>query len=130
MKRYTDPSPDTWKELSQRPQLGLEFLESAVRNVLNRVKKSGDQAIKEFTLQFDKVSIDDLRVSTTEIREAEEKLPSDLKDAIRIAAQNIEKFHVAQRRDITRVETMPGVTCWRKGVAIDKVGIYIPGGSA
>lgn len=130
MKRYTDPAPDTWKELSQRPQLGLEFLESAVRNVLNRVKKSGDQAIKEFTLQFDKVSIDDLRVSVAEIREAEDKLPADLKDAIRIAAQNIEKFHAAQRRDVTRVETMPGVTCWRKGVAIDKVGIYIPGGSA
>jgi len=130
MKRYTDPKPDTWKELSLRPQLGLEFLESAVRNVLNRIKKSGDQAIKEFTLQFDKVSVDDLHVSTAEIKEAEEKLPADLKDAIRTAAQNIEKFHGAQRRDVTRVETMPGVTCWRKGVAIDKVGIYIPGGSA
>jgi histidinol dehydrogenase len=130
MKRYTDPSSNTWKELSQRPQLGLEFLESAVRNVLNRVKKSGDQAVKEFTLQFDKVTINDLRVSAAEIREAEEKLPVSLKDAIRIAAQNIEKFHAAQKREVMRVETMPGVTCWRKGVAIDKVGIYIPGGSA
>jgi histidinol dehydrogenase len=130
MKRYTDPAPDTWAALSQRPQLGLEFLESAVRNVLTRVKKSGDQAIRDFTLQFDKVSVDDLRVSAAEVREAEEKLPADLKDAIRTAAQNIEKFHAAQRRDVTRVETMPGVTCWRKGVAIDKVGIYIPGGSA
>jgi histidinol dehydrogenase len=130
MQLYNNPSRETWKQLTQRPQIELEFLESSIRNILNRVKKSGDQALKDLTLQFDKVSIDNLVVSATEIAEAEKSLPPELKDAIRIAAANIEKFHKAQRREIMKVETTPGVVCWRKAVAIDKVGIYIPGGSA
>ena len=130
MKTFKNPSAETWKELTQRPQLELEFLESSVRNVLNRVKKSGDQALKELTLQYDKVSVEELKVSASEIAEAEESLSGDLKNAIRIAASNIEKFHAAQKRETLKVETMPGVSCWRKGVPIDKVGIYIPGGTA
>jgi histidinol dehydrogenase len=130
MQLYNNPSRETWKQLTQRPQIELEFLESSIRNILNRVKKSGDQALKDLTLQFDKASIDNLAVSATEIAEAEKSLSSELKDAIRVAAANIEKFHKAQRREIMKVETTPGVLCWRKAVAIDKVGIYIPGGSA
>lgn len=130
MKIFNNPPSSTWKELTQRPQIGLEFLESSVRNVLNRVKKSGDQALRELTLQFDKVSIDQLAVSAAEITEAEKSLSQELKKAIQTAAANIEKFHAAQRREVLKVETMPGVMCWRKGVSIDKVGIYIPGGSA
>lgn len=130
MKIYNNPSVETWSELTKRPQLELEFLESSVRNVLNRVKKSGDDALRELTLQYDKVQVSDLHVSQSEITEAEKSLSSELKDAIRTAATNIEKFHAAQRRDVLKVETTAGVTCWRKGVAIDKVGIYIPGGSA
>jgi histidinol dehydrogenase len=130
MKIFNNPPPSTWKELTLRPQIGLEFLESSVRNVLNRVKKSGDNAVRELTLQFDKVSVEQLAVTREEIADAEKSLPAELKKAIQTAAANIEKFHAAQRRDVLKVETMPGVTCWRKGVPIDKVGIYIPGGSA
>jgi histidinol dehydrogenase len=130
MQLYNNPSRETWKQLAQRPQIELEFLESSIRNILNRVKKSGDQALKDLTLQFDKVSIDDLAVSSSEIAEAERSLSPELKDAIRVAAANIEKFHKAQRRETMKVETTSGVVCWRKAVAIDKVGIYIPGGSA
>lgn len=130
MKTYTDPTPDTWAELCQRPQLELEFLESSVRNVLNRVRKSGDEALLELTARYDKVQLPSLAVDAAEIEAAGRALPETLKDAIRTAAANIEKFHAAQRRDVLKVETTPGVHCWRKGVAIDKVGIYIPGGSA
>lgn len=130
MKTYTNPTPDTWDELCQRPQLELEFLESSVRNVLNRVRKSGDEALLELTAQYDKVQLQSITVSAAEVAAASKTLPEALKDAIRTAAANIEKFHAAQRRDVLKVETTPGVHCWRKGVAIDKVGIYIPGGSA
>lgn len=130
MKIYNNPPRETWAELTRRPQIELGFLDSSVRNILNRVKQSGDKALREFTLQYDKVVVDDLVVSEAEIREAGEKLPEDLKTAIRIAAGNIEKFHAAQRTTPQIVETMPGITCWRKGVPIQKVGIYIPGGSA
>jgi len=130
MKIFNNPSPETWTDLCKRPQLELEFLESSVRNVINRVKKSGDDALRELTLQFDKATVQEFGVTTDEIAEAEKKLSAELKDAIRTAAGNIEKFHAAQKRDVLKVDTMPGVSCWRKGVAIDKVGIYIPGGSA
>jgi histidinol dehydrogenase len=130
MKLYTNPAKETWPQLTVRPQLALEFLESSVRNILNRVKKSGDSALKELTLQFDRVSVQQLAVTEAEFIAAEKLLDAALKDAIRTAAANIEKFHAAQRKDTVKIETTPGVTCWRKGVAIEKVGIYIPGGSA
>lgn len=130
MKIFNNPSSDTWKELVTRPQIELEFLESSVRNVLNRVKKSGDEALRELTLQFDKVSVSQLQVTAEEIEEAKKSLSVELRKSIETAADNITKFHAAQKREVTKVETMPGVTCWRKGVPIDKVGIYIPGGSA
>jgi histidinol dehydrogenase len=130
MKIFDNPARESWFGLLQRPQLELEFLDGAVRNVLNRVKKSGDSAVRELTLQFDKVSVETLQVSDDELAKATASLSEDLKKAIQTAAANIEKFHAAQRRELVKVETTPGVTCWRKAVAIDKVGIYIPGGSA
>lgn len=130
MKIFNSPSKETWPSLALRPQMELEFLESSVRNVLNRVKKSGDDALRELTLQFDKVSVQNLQVSKEEFESAEKSLTNSLKDAIRTAADNIEKFHAAQKREVVKIETTPGVTCWRKGVPIEKVGIYIPGGSA
>ncbi len=130
MKIFNNPSKENWAPLLQRPQLELEFLDSAVRNILNRVKKSGDSALRELTLQFDKVAVDTLQVTSSEIQQAEKTLSEDLKNAIRTAASNIEKFHAAQKREVVKIETMPGVTCWRKAIGIDKVGIYIPGGSA
>jgi len=130
MKIFTNPPKETWPELAQRPQLELEFLESAVRNLLNRVKKSGDSALRELTLQFDKASIQNFLVSKEETSEAVESIAPALQKSIRIAAANIEKFHAAQKRDFPEIETMAGVSCWRRSVPIDKVGIYIPGGSA
>ncbi len=130
MKIEDNPSKDKWKKLCERPQLELEYLDSSVRNILARVKKSGDEALVEFTKQFDQVELAELQVTKKEIAEAIKFIPSTLKSAIETATKNIEKFHQAQKRETLEVETMPGIMCWRKSVAIDKVGIYIPGGSA
>jgi histidinol dehydrogenase len=130
MNVYKNPDKRMWKELTQRPQLELGFLESSVRNILNRVKVSGDHALRELTMQFDKVTLNDLQVTKEEIHQARQQVPPELKKAIEAAAENITKFHAAQKRDLQVMETMPGVKCWRKAVPITKVGIYIPGGTA
>ena len=130
MKRAENPSRESWKELVQRPQLELGFLESAVRNILNRVKRSGDTALRELTLQFDKTELTNLQVTEQEIADAGQSLQPKLRDAIKVAAANVEKFHALQKRESQEVETMPGVLCWRKPLPIEKVGIYIPGGTA
>ena len=130
MNIYRNPSREMWNELTRRPQIELGFLDSSVRNILNRVKKSGDQAIRDLTLQFDKVALQDLEVTKEEIHQARQQLSAELKMAIETAADNITKFHTVQKRDPIVVETMPGVRCWRKAVPISRVGIYIPGGTA
>lgn len=130
MQTFINPSPKTWPALCERPQVELEFLENSVKNILARVQRSGDDALREFTRQFDKAEVTTLQLSQQEIDEAINTVPAELKAAIQTAASNIEKFHAAQKQTLTPVETMPGVTCWRKAVAIQKIGIYIPGGSA
>jgi histidinol dehydrogenase len=130
MRVVINPARADWSQLCERPGLELEFLESAVKNVLTRVKSSGDAALRALTQQFDQVTIDELAVSLKEIAAAEKLLEEDLKSAIRVAAANIEKFHEAQKISLLEIETMPGVLCWRKAVPIGKVGIYIPGGTA
>lgn len=114
----------------QRPTFDSSSLEETVRNILNEVKTNGDEAIRKFTLQFDNADIDELRVSDKEIDGSEKMLSDDLKQAIVTAKDNIEKFHAVQLKIPEMVETMPGVLCWRKAVAIEKIGLYIPGGSA
>src|ERR1700704_4776103 len=99
MKIYKNPKRETWAALCQRPEIELEFLESSVKNILNRIKVSGDRALLELTEQFDKVRITELRVTQQEITEAEGRLPLTLKNAIKAAAANIEKFHGAQGRE-------------------------------
>lgn len=113
-----------------RPLIDSSSLEDTVRNILQEVKKKGDEAVRRFTLQFDKADITDLRVSDKEIDESEKSLSDELKQAIFTAKNNIEKFHSLQLKDTEFVETMPGVECWRKAVAIEKVGLYVPGGTA
>lgn len=130
MKTINNPPKSQWPVLCERPQIELDFLEGSVKNIINRVRKSGDDAVRELTLQFDKVQVGELQVSEKEIAEAAATIPSTLKTAILAAAKNIEVFHAAQKRITEKIETMPGVTCWRKATAIQKVGIYIPGGSA
>ncbi|MBX2941259.1 MAG: histidinol dehydrogenase [Cyclobacteriaceae bacterium] len=130
MKEYINPAPAAWPELCQRPSLELEFLEGSVKNIINRVKVSGDEALKELSLQIDKVALDSFRVTENEINLAETQVSQELKQAIRTAAANITKFHKAQQYETLYVDTMPGVRCWRKAVPIEKVGIYVPGGTA
>ncbi|QLH31611.1 MAG: histidinol dehydrogenase [Cyclobacteriaceae bacterium] len=130
MKRVYHPPVNQWAELCKRPQLDLTFLEGNVNNILERVHKSGDAALLEFTQKFDHVTLQNLQVSASEIEEAIQSLSGELKSAILAASKNIEVFHMAQKRSIEKIETMPGVTCWRKATPVQTIGIYIPGGTA
>ena len=124
------PAKAEWTALLKRPTLDIEALRTTVCQVLDRVRNEGDSAIIEYEALFDKVNLDTLSVSEAEMDEAEKLLPEELKAAIVLAHANIEKFHLAQRFEGRRVETVSGVTCWQKGVAIERVGLYIPGGTA
>lgn len=130
MKIYKYPERSEWPALLERPVADAVSLEQTVKQVLQQVKEKGDEAIRQFTLQFDKVAIDELLVQEEEFAKAEQALPAELKAAILIAKSNIETFHKKQLSEPEWIETMPGVQCWRKNVAIEKVGLYIPGGTA
>ncbi len=130
MQTFFYPNKKDWGQLLQRPSFDNNSLQEKVRSVLNEVKLNGDAAIKKFTQQFDAVELNDCIVDEIEINEACSLLAPDLKQAIQQAANNITAFHQKQTADITVIETMPGVKCWRKAVGIEKVGLYIPGGSA
>lgn len=130
MQVYKYPSPQEATEIIRRPVLDLSEIESRVKPVLEEVKSRGDFALKKFALDFDNMLIDEFRVSKQELLAAAESLDPELKEAIDRAYENIYRFHQSQMRAEDRVETMPGVTCWRKSVGIEKVGIYIPGGTA
>jgi histidinol dehydrogenase len=124
------PQRSDWDEILRRPVFDSSVLEVTVKNILHEVKVNGDEAVRKFTLQFDKADIGELRVSDSEIEQAGRSLPAELKQAIVTAKNNIEKFHAVQLKEIDVVETMPGVQCWRRSTPIEKVGLYIPGGSA
>jgi histidinol dehydrogenase len=130
MRTVIDPPKKDWPSLCTRPSLELEFLDSTVKNIINRVKTSGDDALTEFALRYENVKLASLQVTKAEIDAATASISKELKDAIGTAASNIRKFHESQHRDFQKVETTAGVTCWRKAVAIDRAGIYIPGGTA
>lgn len=124
------PGRNEWQEIVKRPSLNTASLEKTVRKILDRVKVKGDKAVRKYTKQFDGVKLKKLAVSEKEIGAAEKLLSAGLKEAIQIAKSNIEKFHRSQLENVKPVETMPGITCWRKSVGIERVGIYIPGGTA
>lgn len=130
MKTYLYPAQKEWEKLSQRPSLEKEQLDEIVQTVLDTVKEQGDKALLAYTEQFDKVKLTALQVSQEEVKQANTLISNDLKKAIQQAKANIEKFHLAQKEDVKIVETTEGVKCWRKSVGIEKVGLYIPGGSA
>ena len=130
MKIIEYPQHKDWKSLLSRPALDNSSLTETVTAVLDDIKSRGDAAVKEYELKFDKVQLDSLQVSEDEIAEAETLVADELKNAIRLAKGNIEKFHAAQDHELPRIETMPGVTCWQKAMPIEKVGLYIPGGTA
>ena len=126
----TNPDKSQWATLLKRPTLDTESLFDTVKAIIERVKTEGDRAVLDYEVQFDKVSLSSLSVSAQEMDEAETLVSDELKAAIRLSAQNIETFHAAQRFNGAKVETQPGVTCWQKAVAIEKVGLYVPGGTA
>jgi histidinol dehydrogenase len=121
---------EDWSNILARPVFDNSSLLQTVRGVLQDVRVRGDEAVKEYELKFDKVQLSSLQVSKEEIDAAEKMVSDDLKAAILLAKNNIEKFHTAQKHDLPIIETMSGVRCWQKAVAIDKVGLYIPGGTA
>lgn len=126
----SNPDKSQWQEILKRPVMNTENLFDTVRSVIDRVKEEGDRAVLDYEEKFDKVVLASLAVSEEEQQEAENLVSEDLKAAIRLAKQNIETFHAAQRFEGKKVQTQPGVTCWQKVVAIEKVGLYIPGGTA
>jgi len=130
MKTYINPEKTNWPEILKRPLTNVSELYEKVQAILDEIKSDGDKALKKFTLQFDGVDLNSILVSKEEIDEAEKLIDSELKDAIGLATKNITIFHSAQKSEIKKIETMPGVVCWQKPVAIEKVGLYIPGGSA
>ena len=130
MKVFNEPKRNEWASIIERPSIDAAQLNDNVRNIIDEVIAGGDAAIKKITLQFDRVSINELKVTAEKIAAAENLLTPGLKTAIQLAKVNIEIFHNSQIQKVERIETMPGVWCWRKSVGIEKVGIYIPGGSA
>ena len=130
MKIIDQANREQWPELCRRPGINSERLEKDVHGLLGRVRSGGLQALREMSLQFDGYLPIPVEVDLKSIREAEGKLPEDLKEAIRMAAGNIDTFHRSQLRKPERIETSKGVYCWHKDVAIESVGLYIPGGTA
>ena len=127
---YENPSAEQLPELLKRPLFDSSKLEAAVSAVLKDIEEQGDDAVRRYTSKFDGVDIDAIQVTDAEIAAAEALVSDDLKNAIQMAKENIATFHASQKEEVKVVETRPGVRCWRKSLPIERVGLYIPGGSA
>jgi histidinol dehydrogenase len=130
MEIVINPDRSLWPAITARPETDLSVIFKKVKAVMQEVREDGDAALRKFTQQFDGVALQELRVSEAEISDAASQVSDELKEAIQQAAQNITTFHQRQLQQAEKIETMPGVVCWRKSVGIEKVGLYIPGGSA
>jgi histidinol dehydrogenase len=130
MQIIKNPKKYTWASLLERPSLDNRFLERTVASIISDVREHGDSALRHCAKQFDKLDIEELQVTEEEFQEADLAVSVELKSAIQLAKRNIEIFHSSQVEETRVVETMPGVMCWRKSVAIDRVGLYVPAGSA
>lgn len=130
MEIYQYPAREEWNTLLKRPQFDNVSLENIVGEVLNDIRANGDNAVRSYTLKFDKVEVGNFEVSAEEFAEAEALIEPSLKDAIKLAKANIGKFHESQKVSGKIIDTTPGVKCWQKSVGIEKVGLYVPGGSA
>ena len=124
------PEKEKWSEILKRPVFDNSHLFDIVQNVLDDVRQNGDEAIRKYTEQFDKVNLETFEVTKEEIAEGEKLVSMQLKHAIEMARRNIWKFHSEQVHDLPEIQTSPGVYCWQKAVAIQKVGLYVPGGTA
>lgn len=130
MKVIKYPVKEEWGEIVKRPHLDVSQLNATVEGVLNDVKNNGDEAVKRYEEKFDHAHLESLAVTAAEMEEAEGLVSPELKHALELAHHNIAAFHQSQKFEGSKVETAPGVTCWQKSVAIQKVGLYIPGGTA
>ncbi|MCH5307331.1 MAG: histidinol dehydrogenase [Prevotella sp.] len=130
MKIYRYPEINEWQDIVERPRLNLTKLNETVSTVLHDVKQRGDAAVRDYELKFDKAVLNELAVTEQEIDEAERQVTSELRDAIILAHHNIKVFHASQQFVGQPIKTQEGVTCWQKSVAIERVGLYIPGGTA
>ena len=130
MNKIYNPKPEMWSTLLERPTKTVDDIEATVKEIFKEVQKKGDEAITKYTSLFDGVAVDNLEVTPEEINEAIASIPQELKDAIQLAKSNIEKFHTAQKNTRVSVETTPGVACWQEKRPIQKIGLYIPGGTA
>lgn len=130
MKIIENPKKEDWSKLLQRPTQTVDDIENTVELIFNDVKRNGDQAVSKYTSMFDGAVLNDFMVTDNEIEIATTKVPDDLKAAIQLAKSNIIKFHEAQKTSRVEVETMTGVACWQEKRPINKIGLYIPGGTA
>lgn len=130
MKRYLNPKREEWDRILKRPGFDVSELFGKVQAILDEIKRDGEKAVRKFTEQFDGILIGDFAVSEAELEEGAAQVGDDLRQAIETAARNISRFHEIQLPDLKPIETTPGVLCWQKAVPIEKVGLYIPGGSA
>lgn len=130
MQILNEPSQKEWKSICKRPSLDTKELNSLITNIFSNVKKGSDSALLKYTLQYDNVQLESIKVSELEINDAECNVSSELKDAIKLSIQNVTKFHSSQKLEKKIIETSPGVQCWQEERSIDKVGLYIPGGTA
>lgn len=130
MKIVNYPNKETWGELLQRPTIDTRFLERTVANILADVRENGDSALRHCARHFDKVELDGFLVTEDEFLEANSLVSQEIKNAIAVAKANIEKFHAVSNEKSNMIETTAGVFCWKKSVAIEKVGLYVPAGSA
>lgn len=130
MQKVLYPQKDEWQKLLERPDNGLEDVYDTARGILEDVLRNGDAALIKYTRMFDGVELDELEVSKSEIDDACMQVSCELKDAILLAKSNIETFHNAQKTNKQIIETMPGVQCWQKSMPIERVGLYVPGGTA
>ena len=130
MKQYLNPEQNEWAKILERPLFSASDLTGQVQSILNDIRSSGGHAIRKYTDKYDGVFIRKFSVTEEEIAAAAGLLEADLKAAIEVAAENISRFHLSQKPELKKIETTPGVVCWQKAVPIEKVGLYIPGGSA
>ncbi|UJH67243.1 histidinol dehydrogenase [Allomuricauda sp. SCSIO 65647] len=130
MQRIENPNRDIWPGLLKRPAVSYDDIEDLVLDIFKEVKTMGDNAVKKYAKQFDGADCEDFKVAESEIMAAKAEVPEALKQAIAVAKTNIEKFHNAQKTERLTVDTMPGVRCWQEKRPIEKVGLYIPGGTA
>ena len=130
MNKIYNPKPENWASLLERPTKTVDDIEATVKEIFAAIQSKGDEAVNKYTAKFDGIALENNLVSDTEIQQANEVVSAELKAAIQLAKSNIEKFHAAQRTNRVSIETAPGVQCWQEKRPIQKIGLYIPGGTA